>query len=60
MLTKSSLKKQIDKFPEQFTIDELIDRLILLEKIETGEKQSTNKETITEQDLDDEIEKWFK
>ncbi|MDA3912389.1 MAG: hypothetical protein PF448_13630 [Bacteroidales bacterium] len=60
MLTKSSLKKQIDKFPERFTIDELIDRLILLEKIETGEKQSTNKETISEQALDDEIEKWFK
>jgi hypothetical protein len=60
MLTKSSLKKQIDSFPERFTIDELIDRLILLEKIENGEKQSTGKETISEKEMDKEIDKWFK
>jgi hypothetical protein len=36
MLTKTILKAQIEKFPEEFSIDELIDRLILIEKINKG------------------------
>ena len=55
MLTKEGLKKQIDKFPEEFSIDELVENLILIEKIETGNKQSENGEVISES----EIEKWF-
>jgi len=60
MLTKSRLKKEIERFPEKFTIDELIEKLILIEKIHEGERQSANGELITESDLDKEIEKWFK
>jgi len=59
MLTKTKLKEQIDKFPEKFSIDELIERLILIEKIELGNKQSENGEVITDAELDQEIEKWF-
>ncbi len=60
MLTKTRLKKEIEKFPEKFTIDELIEKLILIEKIQEGEKQSENGEVISENELDKEIEKWFK
>ncbi len=60
MLTKSKLKEQIKLLPEKFSIDELIDRLILIEKIEIGEKQSNNKEVISEDELNKKIEKWFK
>lgn len=60
MLTKARLKKEIDKFPEKFTIDELIEKLILLEKIQEGEKQSDKGEIISENELEKEIEKWFK
>lgn len=60
MLTKTKLKKQIEKFPEEFSIDDLIDRLILIEKIEKGNKQSENGEIISELELDEEIGKWFK
>jgi len=59
MITKIKLKEQIDKFPERFSIDELIERLILIEKIERGNKQSENGDVITDEDLDKEIEKWF-
>ena len=59
MLTKTKLKETIDKLPENFTIDELIDRLILIEKVERGNLQSENGEIISEEDLDKEIEKWF-
>ncbi len=59
MLTKTKLKDQIKNFPEEFTIDDLVDRLILIEKIEHGNKQSENGEVISEVELDKEIVKWF-
>ncbi len=59
MLTKSKLKKHIEKFPEEFSIDELIEVLVLIEKIEKGNKQSENGDVISEAELDKEIEKWF-
>ncbi len=60
MLTKTKLKEQIEKFPDHFSIDELVEKLILIEKIESGNKQSENGEIITDSELDLEIEKWFK
>ena len=60
MLTKTNLKKQIEKLPEEFSIDELVERLILIEKIERGNKQSEAGQVISESELDKEIEKWFK
>ncbi|MDA3860200.1 MAG: hypothetical protein PF445_03150 [Melioribacteraceae bacterium] len=59
MLTKTKLIEQIEEFPEEFSIDELVDKLILISKIENGNVQSENGMTITEDDLDEEIEKWF-
>ncbi|UOB19430.1 hypothetical protein [Abyssalbus ytuae] len=60
MLTKAKLKEQIESFPEKFSLDELIERLILVEKIEAGIFQSETGQTISDTELDKEIEKWFK
>jgi len=59
MPTKTKLKEQIEKFSEEFSIDELIENLILMDKIETGNKQSENGEVISEGEMENEIEKWF-
>ncbi len=59
MLTKNKLKEQIDKMPEDFSLDELIEKLILIEKIESGNKQSESGEVISENELENEIERWF-
>lgn len=59
MITKTKLKEQIDSFPEQFSIDDLIERLILVEKIENGKIQSENGEVLSESEFDKEIVKWF-
>jgi hypothetical protein len=59
MLTKTIVKEQIEKFPEEFSIDELMERLILLEKIERGNQQSKNGEVISDEEMDTEIRKWF-
>ena len=47
MLTKENLKNQIDKLPEEFSLDELVERLILIEKINRGNAQSDKNEVIT-------------
>ncbi len=60
MLTKTKLIEQIEKVPEGSSIDELVERLILIEKVELGLKQSENGEIISDSDLDKEIEQWFK
>ncbi len=60
MLTKSILEEQIKKIPEEFSVDELIEKLILVEKIESGNSQSINGKVITEQELENETERWFK
>jgi len=59
MITKTKLKEQIESFPEEFSIDELIDRLLFIEKVERGIEQSKKGEVISEEELDKEIKKWF-
>lgn len=60
MLTKAKLKKEIENFPEEFSLDELIEHLIILDKIDRGNQQSKNEEIFSEGELGKEIEKWFK
>jgi len=60
MINKSILKEQIENFPDEFSIDELVERLILIEKIDRGNKQSEKGNVISESKLDNEIERWFK
>lgn len=59
-ITKEKLQKQIDEFPDEISIDEVIERLIMIEKIETRIQESENNETISEENLKTEMEKWFK
>ena len=59
MITKTKLKEQIDSFPEEFSIDDLVERLILVEKIENGKNQSGKNEILSESELDEEVDKWF-
>jgi hypothetical protein len=59
MISKVKLKEQIDKFPEDdISIDDLIDRLIFIEKLEErislSEKEGTS---LSEEEMRKEIEK---
>jgi hypothetical protein len=49
----------MEKLPEEFSLEDLIYKLILLVKIEKAEKQTEKGKTITEEGLDKELEKWF-
>lgn len=60
MLTKKQLQEQIELLPDEFSLDELVERLILVGKIKVGENQSMASEIVSDENLVKEIEKWFK
>jgi hypothetical protein len=60
MITKDKLRQSIENLPDSFTIDELIDQLIFIEKVEEGLKQSKEGKVISNDDVKEIIEKWSK
>jgi predicted transcriptional regulator len=60
MLTKEKLNQTINNLPDSFTIDELIDQLIFIEKVEEGLKQSENGKVVSNDDVKMMIDKWSK
>jgi len=60
MLTKEKLSKTINNLPDKFTIDELIDKLIFMEKVEQGLQQSDQGKVVSNEDVKLMIDKWSK
>ena len=60
MLTRDKVINSIKDLPDSFTIDELIDRLIFIEKVEQGLKQSEEGKVISHDEVGKIIEKWSK
>jgi len=58
MLTKEKLSKTVNELPDSFTIDELIDQLIFIEKVEEGIKQSESGKIVSNVDVKLMIDKW--
>lgn len=58
MLTKDKVNRTIKTLPDSFTIDELIDQLIFMEKVEEGYQQSEAGEVISNEDVKIMIDKW--
>jgi hypothetical protein len=58
MLTKERLKKTIKSLPDSFTIDELIDQLIFIEKVEEGLKQSEDGKVVSNEEVRQIIDRW--
>jgi len=54
------LRQSINKLPDTFTIDELIDQLIFIEKVEEGLEQSKEGKVLSNEDVKEIIEKWSK
>ncbi|MCO5724149.1 hypothetical protein [Robiginitalea marina] len=59
MITKEKLKEHIEKFPDTFSMDELIERLIFIDKLEKRIQQSQSGEAISEDELKEDLQKWF-
>ena len=60
MIKKKQLKETLEHLPEEFLLEDFMDQLILLDKIERSDTQSENGEVISEDELEKEMQKWFK
>ena len=60
MITKEKLQEHISKFPDKINIDELIDRLVFIDKLEKRIQASDKNEVISEEELEKDIQQWFK
>lgn len=58
MLTKEKVNKTVNRLPDSFTIDELIDQLIFVEKVEEGYQQSEAGKVVSNDDVKLMIDKW--
>jgi hypothetical protein len=59
-ISKKNFLKSIDTMPEELSVDQLFERILILQKIEQGLDDIDNGRFISSEDLDKEIEKWLK
>ena len=59
MLTREKVIETIKQLPDKFSVDEVIDRIMLLEKIETGLEQSKKGQTTPDEELNSKLPEWL-
>lgn len=59
MLNREKTIETIKLLPQEFSVEELIDRILLLEKIENGLKQSKAGQITPDELLHQKLPKWF-
>lgn len=60
MLTKEKLLQTINDLPEKFSLDDVLDRIILLQKIDIGLSQSISGQTNSTDQAREKLKKWLK
>jgi hypothetical protein len=59
MLTRATVIEQIKQLPEQFSIDELMEKMLFLYKLEAGLEQSKKDQTIPNEQVKAKYQKWL-
>lgn len=60
MITKKNLLLAIKEMPDSFSIDELLDHLLFVHKVETGLKQSAKGKAISTDEAKSKLKRWLK
>lgn len=60
MLTKEVLLNTINDMPDKFTLDEIMERMYVLHKIEQAREKSLQGKTFTTQEAKKKLSKWLK
>jgi len=60
MITKTQIINSLDKLPENLTIDQVVDHLIFLEKVQKGLNDSVNGQVNTKEEAKEKLNKWLK
>jgi len=59
-MTKTQLINAIENMPDNLTIDQVIDRIIFIDKVQKGLDDSFNGRTNTKEEAKQKLNKWFK
>jgi hypothetical protein len=60
MITKTQLISTLEKLPENLTIDQVIDHIIFIEKVQKGLEDSENSRVYTNEEARKKLSKWLK
>jgi len=60
MLTKDKVKKTIDRLPDSFTVDQIVEELVVLNKIEEGLRDIDKGKVFTTEQVKKELKTWLK
>ena len=58
-MTKTILSEAVKELPNEFSIDDLIEKLILLESFEKGRIQYQNGKSFTHEEVGNKLAKWL-
>lgn len=58
-MKKEKVLETINSFPDEFTLDELVERLIILEIIDKGMQQVQEGKVVSSQEARKHFEKWL-
>jgi predicted transcriptional regulator len=58
-MTKHQVVDSLKNFPEKFSVEDLIEKLIFIEKVEEGLAQSKNGETVSMEEAKKRLHKWL-
>ena len=59
-MKKTQLLESIQQMPDEFSVDDLIERLLILQKIEEGQRQINEGKSFSEEEARKKMEKWLK
>lgn len=57
-MTKSTLTDALPELPDEFSIDELIERLLIIEKVENGRRQYQEGKILTSDEVRKRMDTW--
>ena len=60
MLTKEKIIEAMRDMPNTFSVDDLLDRILLLQKIELGLEQSNAGQVVSTAEAKERLKKWLK
>ena len=60
MITKTQIKNSLENLPENVTVDQVIDQLLFIEKIQKGLDDSKNGRINSKEEAIEKLSKWIK
>jgi len=60
MITKTQIINSLNNLPDNVTIDQVIEHLIVVEKVQKGMEDSASGKVYSKEEAKDQIKKWLK